>query len=85
MKKVDTSDPGKAALVAFSAAWLFSRTSEMNAENGERARHANAVAYRDADYAEAQQEALVLATTGEIPKWAVGVMQRRSNGEGGPT
>ena len=83
--KIDTSDPGLSARAALAAAWLFCRTSEMNAENAERLRGGNAVAYRDSDYAEAQQEALLLATAGDIPEWAVGVMKRLRGGEGGST
>jgi len=70
MTKIDTSDPGKAALVAFAAAWLFCRTSEMNAENAQRAACGLSIAYGDASFTAAQMEAIVMADTGELPEWA---------------
>ena len=66
---IDASDPGKAALVMFAAAWLHSRTSEMNAENAERQSKFNAMAYPEAAFTQAQREAVTLAQTGELPEW----------------
>lgn len=68
-ERIDTSDPGKAALVAFAAAWLFCRTSEMNAENSQRSAFGGVMAYNDVAFASAQQESIVLATSGELPAW----------------
>jgi hypothetical protein len=65
---IDTSDPGKAALVGFAAAWLYSRTSGMNAENRRCMYLRMAVTYGDEAFAAAQFEALKMANTGETPK-----------------
>jgi len=67
--KIDASDPGCAALVMFAAAWLHSRTSEMNAENAERQANGYASAYGDAAFTSAQREAVTLAQTGTLPEW----------------
>ena len=68
-RKVDTSDPGKAALVAFAAAWLFCRTSEMNAENAQRIAVGASTAYGDSAFSVVQIEAVKMADTGEVPEW----------------
>ena len=69
---IDTSDPGKASIVAFAAAWLFSRTSEMNAENAQRQAIGASMAYGDSAFNAAQMEALAMADTGTVPTWARG-------------
>lgn len=54
---IDTSDPGKAAIVVFAAAVLFARTSMMNAANAGRQNYGSALAYGDESYAAAIEDA----------------------------
>ena len=47
---VDTSDPGKAARVAWAAAVLFGEISGMNAENDQRKACGHSMAYTEHSY-----------------------------------
>lgn len=68
--KIHAGDPGEAAQLSFAAAWLFCRTSELNAVNMQRAAIGASMAFDDNAFTDVQREALQMAETGEIPEWA---------------
>ena len=57
MIRIDASDPGKAAMANFAAAWLFAQVSLMNAENMQRHACGNSMAYGEQSYVDAMVDA----------------------------
>ena len=81
--KIQANDPGQAARLAFAAAWLFSRTSEMNAENDGRSADGAHLAYDGAAFTAIQREAVEIAETGGMPLWLLDELDAaRGKGEG---
>ena len=57
----DASDPGRAAIVIFAAAWLNAHVAAMNTENTARERNGYAPGYGPESYFAAIEDAEVMA------------------------